>query len=107
LHKPGHFVNTQFAKKMAKIIKIEQRNYVPVYDLHLEPLMDIHKIMAVLPHRPPFLLIDRIIEMSESHVVGMKNVTMNENFFVGHFPSSSNARVLIVEAMAQTVEFLY
>jgi UDP-3-O-[3-hydroxymyristoyl] N-acetylglucosamine deacetylase/3-hydroxyacyl-[acyl-carrier-protein] dehydratase len=70
-NKPGHFV-TQFAKKMAKIIKIEQRNYVPVYDLNLEPLMDIHKIMAVLPHRPPFLLIDRIIEMSESHVVGMK-----------------------------------
>jgi UDP-3-O-[3-hydroxymyristoyl] N-acetylglucosamine deacetylase/3-hydroxyacyl-[acyl-carrier-protein] dehydratase len=69
---------------MAKIIKIEQRNYVPVFDLSQEPLMDIHKIMAVLPHRPP-LFIDRIIEMSDSHVVGMKNVTMNENFFVGHF----------------------
>ena len=55
-NKPGHFVNTQFAKKMAKIIKIEQRNYVPVYDLNLEPLMDIHKIMSVLPHRPPFFV---------------------------------------------------
>jgi len=102
-NKPGHFVNTQFAKKMAKIIKIEQRNQVPVYDLNQEPLMDIHKIMAMLPHRPPFLLVDKIFELSETHVVGLKNVTMNEPFFVGHFPNAPvMPGVLIVEAMAQT-----
>lgn len=102
-NKPGHYVNTQFAKKLSKIIKIEERNQVPVYDLHKEPLMDIHQIMAMLPHRPPFLLVDRILEMSDSHVVGLKNVTMNEPFFIGHFPDAPvMPGVLIIEAMAQS-----
>lgn len=102
-NKPGHHINTQFAKKLSKIIKIEQRNAVPTYDLAKEPLMDINKIMSMLPHRPPFLLVDRILEMSDQHVVGLKNVTMNEPFFVGHFPGAPvMPGVLIIEAMAQT-----
>ena len=102
-NKPGHFVNTQFAKKLQKIIKIEKRNKVPKFDLTQEPVMDVNQIMDMLPHRPPFLLVDKIIELSEKHVVGIKNVTMNEPFFVGHFPGAPvMPGVLQIEAMAQT-----
>lgn len=102
-NKPGHFVNTQFAKKLQKIIKNERRNYVPDVDLHATPVKDINQIMQMLPHRPPFLLVDKILELTEEYVIGIKNVTMNEPFFVGHFPGAPvMPGVLQIEAMAQT-----
>ena len=101
-HKPGHKVNTDFSRKLSQIIKQERRQNAPKIDVNSEPLMDVNDIIKMLPHRPPFLLVDKIFELSESHVVGLKNVTMNEPFFVGHFPGAPvMPGVLQIEAMAQ------
>jgi UDP-3-O-[3-hydroxymyristoyl] N-acetylglucosamine deacetylase/3-hydroxyacyl-[acyl-carrier-protein] dehydratase len=102
--RPGHASNIEFAKKIKQEIKNKKlRKDAPIYDLTKEPVADITRIMQLLPHRPPFLLVDKIVHMSNIEVIGVKNVTMNEPFFVGHFPNEPvMPGVLIVEAMAQT-----
>lgn len=102
-NKPGHSINTKFAKKLQKIVKDERRNYVPDVDLNATPIKDVNQIMEMLPHRPPFLLVDKILKLTDTQVIGIKNVTMNEPFFVGHFPGAPvMPGVLQIEAMAQT-----
>jgi len=101
-NKPGHYVNTMFGKKLSSIIRSEKRNMAPIIDLSAPPLMDVNQIMKILPHRPPFLLVDNIIEMSKNHIIAQKNVTMNEDYFKGHFPGKPiMPGVLQIEAMAQ------
>ncbi|MBL7828034.1 MAG: bifunctional UDP-3-O-[3-hydroxymyristoyl] N-acetylglucosamine deacetylase/3-hydroxyacyl-ACP dehydratase [Saprospiraceae bacterium] len=102
--KPGHTANIEFAKILKKTL-LEKRRLmgVPKYDPEKEPVLDVNGIMKLLPHRYPFLLVDKIIEISETHVVGIKNVTMNEGFFQGHFPENPVfPGVLQIEALAQT-----
>ncbi|MCT4637098.1 MAG: bifunctional UDP-3-O-[3-hydroxymyristoyl] N-acetylglucosamine deacetylase/3-hydroxyacyl-ACP dehydratase [Bacteroidales bacterium] len=98
--RPGHLANTELAKKIRQMLK---KPKAPKYDPEKEPVYDVNGIKKMLPHRPPFLLVDKIIELTENSVTGMKNVTMNEPFFVGHFPEEPvMPGVLMVEAMAQT-----
>lgn len=99
--RPGHSGNVSFAKIIKEQIRREKGAAPPV-DLNAEPLKDINDIMGMLPHRPPFLLIDKIMEINENSIIGAKNVTMNEPFFVGHFPGEPiMPGVLQIEAMAQ------
>ena len=100
--RPGHSINTTFAKKIRKEIK-HQEVQAPVYNPNKEPLMDNLRIRELLPHRYPFLLVDKIIEKGSNYIVGVKNITANEPFFQGHFPQEPVLPgVLQIEAMAQT-----
>jgi UDP-3-O-[3-hydroxymyristoyl] N-acetylglucosamine deacetylase/3-hydroxyacyl-[acyl-carrier-protein] dehydratase len=102
--KPGHKTNVEFAKLIKKHIENKKMNkFKPPFDLNKTPLYDINAIKKLLPHRPPFLLVDKILEIDETRVSGVKNVTMNEGFFIGHFPDEPvMPGVLQIEAMAQT-----
>ena len=100
--RPGHTINTAFAKKIRKEIK-RQDIQAPVYDPNKAPVMDNLRIRELLPHRYPFLLVDKIIEKGANYIVGVKNITANEPFFTGHFPQEPVLPgVLQIEAMAQT-----
>lgn len=100
--RPGHSINNKLARIIRKQIKLNDVQ-APIYDPNAEPVLDINRIRELLPHRYPFLLVDKIIELGKNYIVGVKNITTNEPFFQGHFPQEPvMPGVLQVEAMAQT-----
>ena len=100
--RPGHKINNQLARLIRKDIKLNDVQ-APIYDISRPPALDINRIRELLPHRYPFLFVDKILEIGNDYIIGVKNVTVNEPFFLGHFPQEPiMPGVLLVEAMAQT-----
>ncbi|MCK6650685.1 MAG: bifunctional UDP-3-O-[3-hydroxymyristoyl] N-acetylglucosamine deacetylase/3-hydroxyacyl-ACP dehydratase, partial [Bacteroidia bacterium] len=100
--RPGHAGNIAFAKKIKELIKSKKKNNHVHFDLTKKPLYDINDITKMLPHRYPFLMVDKVMEMDSSSIVGVKNITLNEPFFTGHFPDNPVfPGVMQIEAMAQ------
>ena len=101
--RPGHAANVAFAKKIKKKMLEARSNPVPLYDPNREPVMDINRIMQVLPHRYPFIMIDKVVHLDDQVVTAVKNVSINEPFFQGHFPGNPvMPGVLQIEGLAQT-----
>ena len=101
--RPGHTSNIELAKKIKKLMLETEKNNVPIYDPKQPPICSHERIYELLPHRYPFQMIDKIIYLDDNSVVGVKNVTMNEYYFMGHFPNNPvMPGVMQIEAMAQT-----
>ena len=102
--KPGHATNVEFARQLKQYIKEKKKlKEIPTFDPNKEPIINLEEIKQLLPHRYPFLLLDKVVELTDEHIIGIKNVTINEPFFPGHFPDDPiMPGVLQIEAMAQT-----